>query len=186
MSQRAIFRERLAFGRVGEGHIANWLRRARGFHVLPVYEKEIHTGKGPVFFPSVGKPLVAPDLIAMRREIRGKDDILWIEAKTKTAFTWYRNKQKWTTGIDKRHYGDYLELSKLSPWPIWLLFLHYEGQAKDSPPGCPTGLYGDLIDSLAKKISHTSNNWGKSGMVYWTYESLRKIATLEEVLRMST
>ena len=39
----------------------------------------------------------------------------------------------WVTGIDLRNYEDYLRVQAISPWPIWLLFLHFDGQAKDYP-----------------------------------------------------
>jgi hypothetical protein len=171
-----MFATQLAYGKAGESVIAAWLRTACRYHVLPVYEKQIVEGKGPVLFSSAGRCLIAPDLLAVRR-----DQVKWIEAKTKNAFTWHRTSGQWVTGIDLRHYRDYLELARLSPWPIWLLFLHLGGTAKDSPDGSPTGLFGGELLALALHEHHRSERWGTSGMVYWAQKSLQQLATVDDV-----
>jgi len=176
------FERQLAFGKAGESLIANWLKR-KGHSVLPVYEKEISEGKGPQIF-TVQSNLIAPDLLAFGCK---SDKVWWIEAKHKSAFSWHRISSRWVTGIDLRHYEDYLRVQELSPWPIWLLFLQREGRAKDTPPdkAGPTGLYGGNLARLKECINHHSPNWGRSGMVYWAEETLIKIADLEEVLSAS-
>lgn len=183
------FNRSLKFGQIGEGYIAQWLIQARGFHILPVYEKELETGKGPTLF-TCGGTLIAPDLFAYKRidPYRGwkHERVLWIEAKTKSAFSWHRTTRRWTTGIDQRHYQNYLQINSQSLWPVWLLFLHLDGRAKDTPPGLvsPQGLFGETLSYLSRHINHTSPNWGSSGMVYWAHEELLHIATLEEVLNI--
>lgn len=170
------FQESLRFGKTGEGIIARWLNR-RGFHVLPVYEKEQGEYKGPALY-SVSGSLIAPDMLAFQKN--GKT--FWVEAKTKSAFTWHRITSKWVTGVDLRHYEDYLKVQDASPWPVWLLFLHYPGQAKDSPPGCPFGLFGQSIEILRNNENHRHQNGGHSGMVYWSVDTLRRIAELSDVV----
>lgn len=170
------FEKQLQFGRTGESVIAQWMRR-RGFSVLPVYEIEQGKYKGPALY-SVNGPLIAPDMLAFKPG----GETRWIEAKTKSAFTLHRITGRWVTGVDLRNYQDYLQVQIMSPWPIWLLFLHLPGQAKDSPPGCPTGLFGGTIDYLCKRENHRHPNGGRGGMVYWAYETLREIAPLSEVL----
>lgn len=177
------FNRQLAFGKIGEAYIATWLKMSCRYHVLPVYEKEMQEGKGPVLFPTQGETLIAPDLLAFRREGEHLAKIRWVEAKTKSAFSWHRITQRWVTGIDLHHYTQYQKVADISPWPVWLLFLHYEGRAKDSPAGCPTGLFGGDIRHLTKNENHRSPNWGKSGMVYWAHSTLRPLATLEQVFR---
>lgn len=167
------FQRNLAFGKIGESLIANWLKR-RGYTVLPVYEKEISKGKGPQLF-TPNENLIAPDLFAFNGI---KDRAFWIEAKHKSAFTWHRISRQWLTGINLRHYYDYLKVARESPWPVWLLFLHQDGQAKDSPPGCPTGLFGQELGYLQQ---HEHHRWNEGGMVYWADTILEKLATLEEV-----
>lgn len=170
------FSEQLKRGQIGEGRIAAWLR-GRGWSVLPVYDIEIDTGKGPrVFTPDA--QLIAPDILAFRA-----GDILWIEAKRKSVFTWHRITSRWVTGIDLHHYSQYLKVADLVEWPVWLLFLH-ENSSHPSRPNepwpCPTGLFGGSLKKLAKNENHRHENWGRSGMVYWSVDVLSKIAEVDE------
>ena len=178
------FEQSLAFGQLGEGYIARWLRR-KGYHVLPVYEKHIKTGKGPQLFTADGSSLVAPDLFCFNSH----NQIRWIEAKTKSAFTWYRNGGVWNTGIDLHHYEQYQKVDALTGWPVWLFFLQLPGEAKDTPPGkiSPTGLYGNPLRVLVDNVCHKCppEEYGRSGMVYWRPEHLTKHAELEEVLNIA-
>jgi len=171
------FTDKLQYGQAAESLIAKWFMR-RGHCVLPVYEKIIDEGKGPQLF-SLGASLIAPDLLVINS---GK--VLWIEAKHKTAFTWYRIGQCFETGIDLRHYNDYLKVSDSTTFPVWLLFLHDGGTAKDSPDS-PSGLFGNDLSILSKNESHRSEKWGRSGMVYWKRESdggaLKYIASLNDI-----
>lgn len=48
------FEEKLKVGQIGESLIAQWLR-LRGCHVMPVYEMEIGSGKGPRLFSATGQ-----------------------------------------------------------------------------------------------------------------------------------
>jgi len=72
------------------------------------------------------------------------------------------------------HYEQYQQIDALTEWPVWLLFLHKGGQAKDSPPS-PAGLYGGELSRLAGCENHRHENHGKSGMVYWAENSLTKL-----------
>lgn len=163
------FQESLQRGKVGESAIAQWLKE-QGFSILPVYEIEKHQGKGPQVF-SLGGELVAPDMLAFNNR---NQVVIWVEAKHKTGFSWYRIASQWTTGIDLRHYGDYCKLADSSPWPVWLAFLHRGGQAKDSGVS-PSGLFVQDLKYLRAHESHRSDRWGPSGMVYWSIDSLIKM-----------
>jgi hypothetical protein len=173
------FNETLARGQLGESLIANWCK-ARGNSVLPVYEKEIDTGKGPRFFTPEGQ-LVAPDMFVM-------PSMHWIEAKHKSVFTWHRISRKWVTGIDRNHYADYCRVLEISRRPVWLLFLHRSSQpdARDlqhgCPSKCPTGLFGGNLKTLMRNINHEHANHGRHGMVYWASETLKFLAPVEELL----
>lgn len=172
--QAVTFQQTLETGKVGESRISRWLR-GRGFYVLPVYEIEISTGKGPrVFAPT--REIVAPDMLAFR-----DDKTMWIEAKHKTAFSWHRITQRWVTGIDLRHYLEYCEIDDKTPFRVWIMFLHSGGQAKDSPANSPAGLFGNSLDYLRQHENHRSDKWGTSGMVYWCVDNLKKLADISEV-----
>ena len=168
----SAFNERLKHGKVGESQIANWLK-ARGNNILPIYEIEKGQYAGPAVYSHDGSSLIAPDMLCF-----GNGQTLWIEAKHKSAFTWHRISQKWVTGIDIHHYEQYIKISMLVDWPVWLLFLHSEGIAKDTPEGMesPTGLFGGELAHLISNENHRHNNHGKSGMVYWCVKSLKKIS----------
>lgn len=177
------FDEKLRQGRLGESLIARWLMR-RGFSVLPAYEVERGNGKGPRIFSMAGE-LVSPDLFVFKQ---GDGKVLWVEAKSKAAFTWHRISHSYQDGIDVRHWNDYSALRRRIDWPLWLLFLHGPGHvAKDNPPSMipPTGLFGGEITRLATCIDHRSDRWGSGGMVYWRCEDLmaagKPLATYEEV-----
>lgn len=170
------FKQALATGLQGESIITKWLN-VRGFSVLPAYEVAENAFKGPRLFTPAGA-LISPDLLCLK-----KDKIIWIEAKTKSSFTWYRIKEQWQTGIDLRHWEEYQEVAKTTDIPVWLVFLHKPGgRAVDTPGGMvsPVGLFGNEIAFLVRTVDHTSKNHGRSGMVYWGIDSLKKIADVVE------
>lgn len=189
------FAANLATGKVAEGFIAQWLM-ARGNHVLPVYEIEKSAGKGPQLF-SKGAGCVAPDMVAFTA-----NGVMWVEAKHKSVFTWHRNSQQWTTGIDLRHYGDYMHVAKKTQLPVWLMFFHRESTPSDGdrrsgcPDACPTGLFGGDLFSLVMRENHRTlpldayrdgvKGHGRSGMVYWAHGSLKQLATKADVMRLVT
>lgn len=163
------FDARLKQGKTGESEIAEWLKR-RGNHVLPVYEIEKNQHAGPAIYTSSGGNLVAPDLLAF-----GGEKIAWIEAKHKSGFSWHRITRRFVTGIDLHHYAQYLEVMEISPWPIWLLFLHRGEAAKDSPVS-DAGLFGNELGYLSRNENHRHANHGSSGMVYWAKDRLKKLS----------
>ena len=161
------FSRSLNEGKVGESVIAGLLR-ASGYSVLPVYEKEDSEFKGPRLF-APDTQIVAPDMFAYKGN-RG----VWIEAKHKNAFSWHRNTRRFVTGIDLHHYQEYCRIADTSPWPVWLLFLHRGGIAKDSPES-PAGLYGGSLSRLRACESHRHANHGRHGMVYWAERDLSRL-----------
>lgn len=176
------FNQNLATGQLGESVIAKWCM-SRGNMVLPVYEKEIDTGKGPRFFTPSGQ-LVAPDMFVL-------PSMHWVEAKHKTNFTWHRKTSRWVTGIDLNHYQAYIAVEAASKLPVWLLFLHRNNipHQRDIDQGCPArcpiGLYGGSLAFLQEHESHRHSNWGKSGMVYWAADDLKRLATMDEIERVA-
>ena len=172
------FNATLAVGKIGEGRIAKWLRKNR-WNILPVYETELDTGKGPRLYTPT-REVIATDMFAFN-----SDRAVWVEAKTKSVFTWYRHKNEWQTGIDLRHYMDYLLIDDATPWPVYLMFLHTcEEPAACDVPYCdgpsPTGLFGHTLKYLRQHEDHRSDNYAR-GMVYWSFGSLKKLAELEDV-----
>ncbi len=165
----ANFHEALAQGKVGESEIARWLIK-NGKNILPIYEISDYQFKGPALYCANGDSIIAPDMAVFSEK-----GLVFIEAKHKNAFSWYRNKGIWTTGIDKHHYNQYILFRNRLGFPVWILFLHRGGVAKDSPPS-PAGLFGNNLSILSKCIDHESDRYGKHGMVYWNKESLIKLS----------
>jgi hypothetical protein len=168
MDSSQTFKDQYSFGKIAETKIAMYFRN-KGYTVLPIYEKEINEGKGPaLYFPD--KEIIGTDMMIFKNK-----NIYWIEAKHKTAFSWHRITNRWVTGIDIHHYEHYQIIAKRTDWPVWLMFFHEGGQAKDSPADSPCGIYGNELLYLIENENHRHENWGKSGMVYWAIEKLIKI-----------
>lgn len=185
------FDSQLAYGKVAESYIAKWLIY-RGNAVMPAYQIEKDAGKGPQLFTGKGG-FVAPDIVAFTS--RG---VIWIEAKHKTVWSWHRNTQRWTTGIDLRHYEDYQRVARHTNLPVWLVFYHSTDKPaqrdveRGCPTKCPVGLFGGEIFKLTKTENHRAPGLniardgnighGRSGMVYWSFNSLKLLATKDEVM----
>lgn len=181
------FQQTLAQGQVGESLISRYLR-SKGWLIFPAYEKEIDNGKGPRLFLPYGMPkaeLVAPDLQGLKYRKVGIPEIRWFEAKSKSTATFYRKKQRWQTGIDKRHYQDYVRVQEVSSCAVWLLFLQENNAHNNAPDGvapCPTGLFGCPITQHWSDDGWYIRDGKRYDMVYWGIEELKLIAPLSDVL----
>ena len=179
------FQKNLALGQAAETEIAKWLIK-RGTVLLPIYDIEYVTGKGPRVFCKFGQ-YVAPDFFAWRG---GR--ICWIEAKHKKHFAWNRTFKKWVTGIDLRHYENYCALADMLHFPVLLFFLHKDSRPSvadiknGSPLSCPTGLFGRELQFLRNNVCQSwkrpPNHPDKhsEAMVYWKHETLRLISRIDE------
>lgn len=173
------FQEALEIGKTGESRIARYLVTL-GYSVLPIYKTDDTEYKGPVLHSASSGALVVPDMLIFKGQ-----KVYWIEAKHKAAFTWYRKTGEWVTGIDLHYYQQYLIIQNERPeWPIWLLFLHVDGTAKDTPPGkiSPTGLFGNALSYLMRNEHHRYENHVTSGMVYWNVDAMKFLAPLSDLV----
>lgn len=163
------FKESLAIGKTGESEIAQWLIN-RGASILPIYEIAENQFKGPSVYSADNINIIAPDMLVFK-----KGKITFVEAKHKEAFSWHRITSQWVTGIDLHHYFEYQKIQEKLDIPVWIMFLHRGGKAKDSEQS-PSGLFSNSLDFLMQNENHRHENWGKSGMVYWNINALKKIA----------
>jgi hypothetical protein len=176
---KSDFEYYLSFGFHGEHLIRDYLR-TQGFYVLPAYELE-STGnfKGPRFFGPRCE-YITPDMLAFYEK-----SIMWVEAKTKSAFTWHRLTKRYVTGIDWRCWVDYNKVAKSSEVPVFLYFLQQPGhKAKDTPDYAgpsPNGLFSGEINYLGRHINHIFPKEAPA-MVYWAEDSLTKIAEYQDVV----
>lgn len=173
------FQKNLAFGQMSETDITRWLI-SRGGTVMPAYDIEYDTGKGPRVYTN-GDQHAVPDLLVWKN---GK--IFWIEAKRKTRFAWWGKGGYWVTGIDSKHWAAYRNVKILTGLNVWILFYHTGSDPDERsrqmgcPPECPTGLFGQSIEILEACISNTGGH-GNYKLTYWACGSLKFMATCEQV-----
>lgn len=183
---RGNFDANYAYGKIAESQIAQWLIRTFGYHLLPAYEIEIPSGKGPRLLGPYGE-LIAPDLLAI---LFNHMEVLmqWYEIKHKERFTWRYISGQWQTGIDLRHFEDYIKVQEQTGIEVYLLFLHrsdlpsLDDLKHGSPKRCPTGLFGGSLRDLMHNWDHKDSYDKKNRsfpMVYWNEKDLKQIATLE-------
>ena len=140
--------------------------------------------------------LITPDLLLMK-----KQQVKWVEAKHKNMATFFRKKWRWQTGIDKRHYEDYLKVQDRTPaWPIWLLFLQEVPLETNAPPGLRSAQQ-DCLAVPSQRVflmkAPIRQNGKRNPMVYWGLsdgtgydgifypKDLKLLATLESVFAAS-
>lgn len=177
---RNDFQSSLEEGKIGESMIARWLIK-QGRQVLPVYEKQTGEYKGPTLY-SLGGTLIAPDMLVFG------NDVYFAEAKNKSAFCWYRKSERWTTGIDLKHYLHYQQVQAVTGKVVFVFFLHKPGSAaKDTPEHMkdkvPCGLYGASLAYLMENEDHRYELpmvGQRHGMVYWSEDKLPKLSTWEQ------
>jgi len=186
------FEQLLAFGQVAETKIARWMR-SRGTGILPVYAIQEGMQKGPRLYYAA-RELIVPDLLAFPKG--GDDKAIWIESKHKSHFSWRRQRtqqregQFWCTGVDHRYYLDYLAVMQQTRLPVWLLFLHEnaaprpDDERSGCPATCPTGLFGGPLATLAHRYSHRHPE-PSPRMIYWAHDDLTRLATLDEINRVT-
>lgn len=181
------FAESLAEGLLGEGLIARYMM-ARGFNVLPAYQVEVKddSHKGPRLYMCDRRQLVTPDLLLFN----GAGKVYWVEAKTKTVFTWYRKTRTMQTGINQKHWEHYQHVADGTPWPVCLFFLHKpggiaEGSREDGYPDgipSPSGLYWQNLRHLQGRVDHMwAGNHKDPPMVYWREADLVRVCDYEDV-----
>ena len=182
------FDRQLKEGKLGEGAVASWLlhRHAdNGAAILPAYEVDGLGFKGPTLYMA-DRTLITPDLLVLP----AGGPVYFAEVKTKTTFTWFRRTATWQTGIDKRHWDDYLRIREQLQIVIVLMFYHRSGESRQqdralgAPSECPSGLYCQTIGKLRKCIDHTGADTGRSNgsvLVYWGIDALEFRAAAAEV-----
>jgi hypothetical protein len=203
---RGNFNSAYTYGKIAESLIAQWLMITFGYILLPAYEIETHSGKGPRL-SGLNGDLIAPDLLAILIK-RRKVLMQWCEIKHKDHFSWFRTNAgevlnpatlrcrpfpgRWQTGIDLRHFEDYIKVQEQTGIEVFLLFLHsssipsLDDLKQGSEKVCPTGLFGgslyDLMQNWDHKDSYENKKRRKFPMVYWNVNDLNHLATLDEFM----
>lgn len=158
-------------GRLGEIAVIEFLQ-SLGYSIFPASES-VPEQTGPrIHEANSNEKTVTPDLLVWDGEKQ-----FWIEVKTKSSFSWNRNLRKWTTGIDTRYLEQYIKVDATTPWRVYVLFIQMGISRRDDPPGKrqPRGVYSNSVRELLKSESHRFGH-----MVYWTIDSLTRIADLTD------
>ncbi len=163
------FASALAAARLVERRVSAWLM-ANNFRVLPLYEGFAgpQEDKAPKLIArDANGSLVVPDLLVARRA-----SFKWVEVKWKAETTLHRLSGRWETGINQRLWNDYRAVKAETGLEVWLLFVHEkEGE-----------LRGDEIEVLGRCCRiYDGTKMGSGGMVFFPWDSLRKVARLDEL-----
>jgi hypothetical protein len=191
------FQETLARGLHFENTIAQWLL-TKNYCISPAYEKVENNHKGPrLLIP--GKELVLPDMMIMQPQLPQAStsegfalqesilqesilpQVCWVEAKSKSVFTWYRKFSCWESGIDTYYLNQYTQVQEATGLPVWIIWYQEAGKTSQyNPEGrtSPSGMYGQSLSYLLEHISHQyqgKNDYshGGEGMTYWNIKDLQ-------------
>ena len=167
------FANNLKFGLIGERIVAE-IMRARGWSVVQIGGQHGEY-QGPRIELPMGLTLVSPDLIIMKGS-----NILWVEVKHKTQFSFHQNSKTITTGIDYHHWKQYLENDTYGSFPMWLFFVHEMASVQGMPFGSgvavpEAGVYGGPVRWLSQNYAHIHPNFGDHGGIFWDAAKLKHL-----------
>jgi len=164
------FEDRLEHARRVEQDVAAWLMR-RNWLVLPVYD---YSGQQDDKAPKLQAArrrdsLVAPDLLAARGGAH-----LWFEVKWKAAATLHRKTDTLETGLNLRHWRDYVAIKRESGADVWIVFVH-EAEAE---------IRAAEVSQLARSARiYDGAKMGRGGMVFFPYRQIKRLCSTRDVLR---
>lgn len=172
----AGFKLRLATGLTNEERLKKYFN-TRGWTVVHIPS---NGDRGPCLCTPSGEVVTTDFLL-----IKGVR-VIWVEAKSKTRSNFFGKTGKWQTGIDLEYWDAYNQIAKLTPFPVWIFFLHEDETLSEldrfygATGKAPTGLWGATLDYLEKTWHHKSDRYGAGGMIYWELDRLNQRATLDE------
>lgn len=154
------FEEKLAFGKEGEHEVGDYFL-SRGYSLLPLYQ--FTDDLAPKVFYE-GTAAISPDIF-----VSGDNGTFWVEVKTKNR--WIKYNGVLETGLNERHYLEYLKIKNKTALPLYVIFNHKE----DNPNGFYfvdiTTPYNRIWDGLncatGRRVSPP--------LVLWKKEMLMKI-----------
>jgi len=126
---RREFKKSLAYGRVYEVAVAEWLARDKGGLVLPAYDfrggrggrrGDVEDVAGPPLFVGASRDMTIPDLLCFG----WLEKQLWVEVKRKEKAVNYRILNELRTGLDLDKLYGYERVAKASGIPVYVVFVH--------------------------------------------------------------
>ncbi len=154
------FEEKLAFGKEGEHEVGEYFMR-RGYSLLPLYQ--FSEDLAPKIYND-GGVIISPDIF-----VAGLKKAFWVEVKTKNR--WIKYLGNLETGLNERHFNEYLRINRKTELPVYVVFNHKEDM--------PNGFYFVEITTPFQRIWDGINRAnGKRispPLVLWRIEMLTKI-----------
>lgn len=143
-----------------------WLKR-RGYKVLPTYD---YSGQQDNKAPKLESlqpehSLVVPDLFCIKR---GR--IRWVEVKLKSEAPMYRKLNRRQTGFSRRLWDHYNKVQEESGAEVILVFVHEKERE----------VRAARLDTLKTMLQQWESRT-MGDMVYFPYDSLTLVATLDEL-----
>jgi hypothetical protein len=174
MEQRLkSFEESLLQGVEGEKQAALELAKI-GVSIMPLFQ--FGMGKEAPFVLTEERKHIAPDLMCYKDR-----KAFFVEVKTKMQWVkvlWCEKTKKkvYETGINKRHFDEYLEIKKITGIPVFLCFKHEEES--------PTGFYFVEISTPSRHWNGFSpaGSYVMPAMVFYKMEDLLSIEGLKRKL----
>lgn len=154
------FEEKLAFGKEGEHEVGEYFMKL-GYSLLPLYQ--FTEDIAPKIYSEV-ETIISPDIF-----ISGKEKAFWVEVKTKNRWINYNRIRE--TGLNKRHYDEYIKIRHNTKLPVYVVFNHKDDN--------PTGFY--FIDIIVPYhriwdgINCATNRRVSPPLVLWKFEALTRI-----------
>ena len=164
MNSNQEWQTQLAFGQEGEHIVASLLIASGSYTILPLYQF-LSCSFAPQIYTASGS-LTSPDLVAMKS---GK--VMFVECKRKRR--WIRWNERVETGLNRKHFQAYLELSQVTGIPLFLFFIHEEQE--------PTGIYAISLCKTGSMREWNGRNdytgaYVTKPEVFFASESLTKLA----------
>lgn len=154
------FEEKLAFGKEGEHEVGEYFMN-RGYSLLPLYQFEDKLA--PKIYTNSGV-IISPDIF-----VSGRHKAFWVEVKTKKR--WIKFKGTLETGLNNRHYDEYIKIRQNTGLPLYVVFNHKEDD--------PNGFFFVDIATPYKRIwdgiNCATGRRISPPLVLWNKEMLTKI-----------
>jgi len=155
----------LARSQIYEVAFANFLRRQRGYYVLPMGE---YNRTGAPALIGASERLTLPDLLAWR-----ESGAAWFDVKVRAHADYHHKTNTLMTGFPQRDFQQYQRIKRLTGLPVWIVFVH-EHEA---------GVFAGEIDTLVISHIHAADNLDRGGTVFFIFHYLSKLFPLGELER---
>lgn len=161
------FKQELARSRVYEVAFKKWLEAEREFSTLPVFDFNGYRHNTAPVLSGNGRQLVAPDILGFK----GGGACAFFEVKLKELAALHRKTNTRVTGLALRNWQDYMEISRLTGIPVWIVFIHQKERE----------VRVGNIRTISEHHIHHESTMDRGGTVFFEYSRLSRIMGLEDL-----